>query len=59
MGLYLRVMKMKKYGKINGIKDKMETKENNNDFQDEELKFILWKAELNKDLLSFWKSMAE
>ena len=59
MGLYLRVIRMKKYGKINSIRDKMETKEDNNDFQDEELKFILWKAELNKDLLSFWKSMAE
>jgi len=24
---------------------------------EEELKFILWKAELNKELMSFWKSM--
>ena len=25
----------------------------------EELNFVLWKTELNKDLLSFWKSMEE
>jgi len=24
----------------------------------EELEFLLWKAELNKELLSFWKSMS-
>lgn len=24
---------------------------------DEELQFILWKAELNKELMAFWKSI--
>jgi len=33
---------------------------NTNDLDDssEELEFLLWKAELNKELLSFWKSMS-
>ena len=26
---------------------------------EEDLQFILWKAELNKELLEFWKSMLE
>jgi hypothetical protein len=26
---------------------------------EEELQFILWKAELNKELLYFWKSITE
>jgi len=26
---------------------------------EDEPKFILWKTELNKELLSFWESMAE
>ena len=25
----------------------------------EELSFLLWKAELNKELMSFWKSMTK
>jgi hypothetical protein len=25
----------------------------------EELQFILWKAELNKELMSFWKSISK
>ena len=29
------------------------------DDPDEELKFILWKAELNKELVSFWKSISK
>ena len=30
-----------------------------NDFLDEELNFYLWKTELNKDLIVFWKSMVD
>ena len=26
---------------------------------EDDLQFILWKAELNKELLEFWKSMLE
>ena len=29
------------------------------DSKDDEQKFTLWQAELNKELLSFWKSMLE
>lgn len=46
---------MKKYGGINNLKSK-------NDIPgspEEELQFILWKAELNKELMAFWKSMTE
>ena len=47
------MVKMKKIEKPNFIE------ENNFDNPNEELKFILWKAELNKELMSFWKSMTE
>ena len=46
--------KMKKYGGINKIKPKEETPTS----PEEELKFIMWASELNKELLSFWKSMS-
>jgi hypothetical protein len=36
--------------KISLIEHEMEKPE-------EDLQFLLWKAELNKELLSFWKSM--
>jgi len=32
-------------------------KENFEETSYEELSFLLWKAELNKELLSFWKSL--
>lgn len=42
---------MKKPGDINKIKNgSLKPPE-------EDLQFILWKAELNKELLEFWKSM--
>ena len=50
---------MKKYGELNNVKNKRNNYGKNDEYQDEELKFILWKAELNKELLSFWKSMSE
>jgi len=34
-------------------------KHDNNLEPNEELQFILWKAELNKDLKSFWEYMTE
>ena len=33
--------------------------DNKFDGPNEELSFLLWKAELNKELLSFWKSMTQ
>ena len=27
------------------------------DFNEEDLSFVLWKAELNKELMAFWKSL--
>jgi len=50
---------MKNYGELHNLKNKKAIRENDNEFHDEELKFILWKAELNKELLSFWKSMTK
>jgi hypothetical protein len=44
---------MKKYGGIN----KPKPKEDIPISREEELKFILWKAELNKELMAFWKSL--
>lgn len=41
-----------RYGKLNINNKKPKTPE-------EDLRFILWKAELNKELLSFWKSIIE
>jgi hypothetical protein len=32
-------------------------KQHENENPNEELAFILWKAELNKELMSFWKSL--
>jgi len=29
------------------------------DSSDDELKFILWRAEMSKELLSFWKSISK
>lgn len=44
---------MKKYGGFNKPKPKNDTPAHPED----ELEFILWKAELNKELLEFWKSI--
>jgi len=34
-------------------------KENEHENINEDLQFLLWKAELNKELTDFWKSMTE
>ena len=47
--------KMKKYGGINKIKPKDDTSLS----PGEELEFIMWAAELNKELNNFWKSMSK
>ena len=46
---------MKKYGELN----KFKTKENNNNPPKDDLEFMLWKAELNKELMAFWKELTE
>lgn len=46
---------MRRYGGMNKIKPK----DNASEAPKGELEFILWKAELNKELLNFWKSMSE
>ena len=53
MGMHWQVLKMKKYGDINNLKPK----ENAPVSPEEELEFILWKAELNKELMAFWKAI--
>jgi len=47
------VVKMKKYEGVNKNKPKSEVPMS----QDEDLEFSIWKAELNKELLAFWKSI--
>jgi len=42
-------------GQIGYVKAKDEIQ----DLSSQELSFLLWKAELNKELLSFWKAMKE
>lgn len=44
---------MKKIGNLHHDKNHVNTPE----FPSEDLGFMLWKAELSKELLSFWKSM--
>ena len=39
--------------------NKFRNKGNIEDIPSEELSFLLWKAELNKELLSFWKSISK
>jgi hypothetical protein len=46
---------MRRMGHIGYIR----SKEDVDAASSEELSFLLWKAELNKELLSFWKSMKE
>ena len=36
---------------------KIERPEHMKDYNDENLSFVLWKAELNKELMAFWKSL--
>jgi hypothetical protein len=50
---------MKSFGEIHNLKNKKNIRENDKEYKDEELKFILWKAELNKELISFWKSITK
>lgn len=37
----------------------VKAKEGIEDLSSQELSFLIWKAELNKELLSFWKAMGE
>jgi len=46
---------MKKYGGLN----KPKPKEDYPLRPEEELQFFLWKAELNKELLEFWKAISK
>jgi len=39
--------------------EKIKPKSNMNEISSEDLSFLLWKTELNKELLAFWKSMIE
>jgi hypothetical protein len=55
MRLWNQEVKMKKYGEINHLKSKGDIHESPID----ELEFILWKAELNKELMAFWKSISK
>jgi len=55
MSLFKRVVKLMRKGCVDGIKNK-----NGSDgIPSDELSFLLWKAELSKELLSFWKNMSE
>jgi hypothetical protein len=47
------VVKVKRYGELNDLK----SKDNVHPASEEELEFILWTAELNKELMAFWKSI--
>ena len=40
-------------------KDKEDTSEQNQESSLDDIDFILWKIELNTELLSFWKSIEE
>jgi len=42
-----------RYGKLKNINNKKP------EMLEEDFKFMLWKTELNKELLSFWESMME
>jgi len=44
---------VKRYGELNDLK----SKDNVHPAPEEELEFILWTAELNKELMAFWKSI--
>jgi len=39
--------------------EKIKPKDNMNETSAEELSFLHWKTELNKELLVFWRSMGE
>jgi len=49
---------------VNGMKKSLDIKNYRNkeeyyDSSDDELKFILWREEMSKELLSFWKSISK
>jgi hypothetical protein len=44
---------LRRMGHIGYVK----SRDNDDEITPEELCFLLWKAELNKELLSFWKAM--
>lgn len=47
---------MKKYRRMVNIKNKSS---NNRKESEDDIDFMLWKIELNTELLSFWKSIAK
>ena len=46
---------MRKYGELSNPK----SRDNAPSSPEEELEFILWKAELNKELMEFWKAITK
>ena len=46
---------MKKYGELNYSKPKGSPSPD----EEDDLKFVLWKAELNKELYEFWKVLTK
>ncbi|MCK4995768.1 MAG: hypothetical protein KAR55_02675 [Thermoplasmatales archaeon] len=46
---------MKKYGELNNLKNK----DNVSKCPEGELEFMLWRAELNKELMAFWKAITK
>jgi cysteinyl-tRNA synthetase len=55
MRLYWQVEKVKKYGELN----KFKPKENTHNPPKDDPEFILWKSELNKELMEFWKTLTD
>ena len=39
--------------------EKIKPRNTMNEISSEDLSFLLWKTELNKELLAFWKSMID
>ena len=44
---------------VGSIMERANTDNEKYENPDEELSFVIWKAELNKELMSFWKLMEE
>ncbi len=44
---------------VGSIKESVNTNNEEYENPDEELSFVIWKAGLNKELMSFWRSMEE
>ena len=55
--IYRGMVKMKKISRSERIDYIKYKRPSNPNTPKEELGFMIWKAELNKELMSFWKSM--